>query len=85
MCLNLNQIGLLLDIVGVILLFANGLGFHFSDTFGYQLMKDNEHFKKGDDFKKIKKRYIIISRLYFLGLIFIISGFICQFFYSPVP
>ncbi len=85
MCLNLNQVGLLLDIIGVALLFANGLSFHFSDTFGYLLLKDDEDLNKTEKYKKMERRYKIMSRLYIGGLVFVIAGFICQLFYNAVP
>jgi len=85
MDLNLNQIGLILDIAGVVLLFVNGLAFHFSNTFSYLLMKNDEEFRKKDDFKKIKKRYRIMSALYYLGILFIITGFVFQFLGTPSP
>lgn len=68
-----TQIGLVLDIVGVIILFEYGLPSKVKDTDGYLLLGDET------DSSNIKRKNKQVRFMAYLGLILILLGFIFQF------
>lgn len=68
-----TQIGLVLDIVGVIILFEYGLPSKVKDTDGYLLLGDES------DSNNIKRKNKQVRFMAYLGLILILLGFIFQF------
>ena len=71
-CLNLSQIGLLLDIAGVVLLFRYGL------PSGYDISMGKSMSGELPEDQKKKNRRITIGA--YTGLFLLILGFALQFF-----
>ena len=68
-----TQIGLVLDIVGVIILFEYGLPSKVKDPDGYLLLGDES------DSNNIKRKNKQVRFMAYLGLSLILLGFIFQF------
>ncbi len=76
--MNISQIGLLVDIAGVLLLFKYGLPsdyIHDTVSGGHLILDENS----ADEQKELESKNRMIKLMAYTGLIFLIVGFILQF------
>lgn len=75
--MNYNQVGLLFDMFGVLILFRYGLPSDYSDSpTGYYLLVNE---RPEEELKKQEAKNKFIKRMAYIGLLCLLLGFVLQF------